>query len=155
ETDPVLSRIKLIAEPWSIRQYRLGSFSDRRWAEWNGRFRDTVRRFVKGDAGVTAELASRIAGSYDLFTSPQSDRPPFHSINFVTCHDGFTMYDLVSYNEKHNERNGEGNRDGANDNYSWNSGVEGPTDNEEINALRKQQIKNFMTILLLSQGTPM
>src|SRR5579864_157550 len=164
ESDPALSRIKLIAEPWSIRQYRLGSFSDRRWAEWNGRFRDTVRRFVKGDAGVTAELASRVAGSYDLFApTPESERSPFHSINFVTCHDGFTLNDLVSYNEKHNERNGEENRDGSNDNFSWNCGVEGPVEKadvpeerkREIDLLRRQQIKNFLTILFLSQGTPM
>jgi glycogen operon protein len=156
ESDPVLSRIKLIAEPWSIRQYRLGSFSDRRWAEWNGKFRDTVRRFVKGDPGVTSELASRVAGSYDLFAPhPESERSPYHSINFVTCHDGFTLNDLVSYNEKHNDRNGECNRDGANDNNSWNCGVEGYTDNPEIEKLRNQQIKNFLSILFLSQGTPM
>jgi glycogen operon protein len=164
ETDPVLSRIKLIAEPWSIRQYRLGSFSDRRWAEWNGKFRDTVRKFVKGDAGIAGELATRVAGSYDLFApSPDSERSPFHSINFVTCHDGFTLNDLVSYNQKHNERNGEQNRDGTNDNESWNCGYEGdvtrsdlPDDQKKsIEALRRQQIKNFLTLLFLSQGTPM
>src|SRR3954470_22387188 len=164
ESDPVLSRIKLIAEPWSIRQYRLGSFSDRRWAEWNGKFRDTVRRFVKGDPGITGELASRVAGSYDLFApNPESERSPFHSINFVTCHDGFTLNDLVSFNDKHNERNGEENRDGANDNNSWNCGYEGYVEFSDlpdeqkaaIETLRRQQIKNFLTILLLSQGTPM
>jgi glycogen operon protein len=165
ESDPVLARTKLIAEPWSIRQYRLGSFSDRRWAEWNGMYRDAVRRFVKGDEGVVGELASRIAGSYDLFmpSGEDSERSPYHSINFVTCHDGFTLNDLVSYNEKHNERNGEGNRDGANDNHSWNCGHEGDvaksdlTEEEKaaIEALRNQQIKNFLTILFLSQGTPM
>ena len=165
ETDPVLSRIKLIAEPWSIRQYMLGSFSDRRWAEWNGKFRDTVRQFVKGDMGVVAELATRVAGSYDLFApNDESERSPYHSINFVTCHDGFTLNDLVSYNEKHNERNGEGNRDGHNENESWNCGVEGPVEDhdelteerkEEIERLRVQQIKNFLTLLFLSQGTPM
>jgi isoamylase len=156
ENDPVLSRIKLIAEPWSIRQYRLGSFSDRRWAEWNGRFRDVVRRFVKGDTGVAAELATRVAGSYDLFApKPDSERSPFHSINFVTCHDGFTLNDLVSYNQKHNERNGMDNRDGSDDNQSWNCGVEGPSEDPAIEALRRQQIKNFLTILFLSQGTPM
>ncbi len=164
ETDPVLSRIKLIAEPWSIRQYLLGSFSDRRWAEWNGKFRDAVRKFVKGDLGMTGELASRIAGSYDLFApKPDSERSPFHSINFVACHDGFTLNDLVSFNDKHNERNGEGNRDGANDNHSWNCGYEGfvefsdlpDEEKEAIEALRRQQIKNFLTILFLSQGTPM
>jgi len=165
ETDPVLSRIKLIAEPWSIRQYRLGSFSDRRWAEWNGKFRDAIRKFVKGDMGVTAELANRLSGSYDLFASnPDSERSPFHSINFVTCHDGFTLNDLVSYNEKHNERNGEGNRDGADHNESWNCGYEGPVDKAreisreraaEIEHLRIKQIKNFLTLLFMAQGTPM
>ncbi|MHC5540125.1 glycogen debranching protein GlgX [Singulisphaera rosea] len=164
ETDAVLSRIKLIAEPWSIRQYMLGSFSDRRWAEWNGRFRDSVRKFVKGDPGITGELATRVAGSYDLFApNPDSERSPFHSINFVTCHDGFTLNDLVSYNEKHNERNGEQNRDGANDNESWNCGYEGALEfsslpeeeRQAIDQLRRQQIKNFLTILFLSQGTPM
>ncbi len=164
ETDPVLANIKLIAEPWSIRQYMLGSFSDRRWAEWNGKYRDTVRRFIKGDTGVVGELASRVAGSYDLFSpSEDSERSPFHSINFVACHDGFTLNDLVSYNEKHNERNGEGNRDGANDNESWNCGHEGfveqsdlPEEKKtEIENLRRQQIKNYLTILFLSQGTPM
>ena len=165
ENDPVLSRIKLIAEPWSIRQYMLGSFSDRRWAEWNGKFRDTVRKFVKGDMGIVAELATRVAGSFDLFApEDHSERSPFHSINFVTCHDGFTLNDLVSYNEKHNTRNGEGNRDGHNENESWNCGVEGPVDEAEdlddeereaIERLRIQQIKNFLTLLFLSQGTPM
>jgi glycogen operon protein len=164
ESDPVLARIKLIAEPWSIRQYRLGSFSDRRWAEWNGKYRDAVRKFVKGDPGITGELASRIAGSYDLFApTPESERSPFHSINFVTCHDGFTLNDLVSYNGKHNERNGEQNRDGTDDNASWNCGCEGfaefsdlPEEKiREIEGLRNQQIKNFLTILFLSQGTPM
>jgi glycogen operon protein len=164
ESDPVLSRIKLIAEPWSIRQYRLGSFSDRRWAEWNGKFRDTVRRFVKGDTGVAGELATRVAGSYDLFApTPDSERSPFHSINFVTCHDGFTLNDLVSYDHKHNERNGENNRDGSDDNQSWNCGHEGPIETsglpddqkQAIESLRRQQIKNFMVLLFLSQGTPM
>jgi glycogen operon protein len=163
ETDPVLSRIKLIAEPWSIRQYLLGSFSDRRWAEWNGKFRDTVRRWVKGDEGLAGDLARRVAGSYDLFVEGSEDRSPYHSINFVTCHDGFTLNDLVSYNEKHNERNGEGNRDGANDNHSWNCGWEGPVEfsnltdeqKEEVNDLRRRQIKNFLTLLFISQGTPM
>ncbi len=165
ENDPVLSRIKLIAEPWSIRTYRLGSFSDRRWAEWNGKFRDTLRKFIKGDMGVVSELATRVAGSYDLFApNDKSERSPYHSINFVTCHDGFTLNDLVSYNAKHNERNGEGNRDGHNENESWNCGVEGPVDastelteeeKDEIETLRTRQIKNFLTLLFLSQGTPM
>jgi glycogen operon protein len=162
----VLERIKLIAEPWSIRQYRLGSFSDRRWAEWNGKFRDTVRKWVKGEP-VAGELASRVAGSYDLFAPhPESDRSPFHSINFVTCHDGFTLNDVVSYNQKHNERNGEENRDGINENDSWNCGHEGLTakfnapdlpdeKRQEIESLRNRQIKNFLTIVFLSQGTPM
>ena len=164
ETDPVLSRIKLIAEPWSIRQYRLGSFSDRRWAEWNGKYRDTVRRFVKGDEGVVADLATRVAGSYDLFKADEdSQRSPFYSINFVACHDGFTLNDLVCYNDKHNERNGEEGRDGANDNHSWNCGFEGfvepsdlPDDQKAaIEKLRNQQIKNYLTLLFMSQGTPM
>ncbi|WP_152053648.1 glycogen debranching protein GlgX [Tautonia marina] len=165
ETDPVLSRIKLIAEPWSIRQYRLGSFSDRRWAEWNGKFRDAVRKFLKGDLGIAGELATRVAGSYDLFApTDDSERSPYHSINFVTCHDGFTLNDLVSYNEKHNIRNGEENRDGHNENESWNCGVEGPVEDAEdlddeqketIERLRVTQIKNFLTLLFLSQGTPM
>ena len=162
ETDPVLSRIKLIAEPWSIRQYRLGSFSDRRWAEWNGKFRDAVRQWVKGEP-VAGDLARRVAGSYDLFVSENEERSPFHSINFVSCHDGFTLNDLVSYNDKHNTRNGEDNRDGANDNNSWNSGHEGevigtdlPEEKQiEIEDLRRQQIKNFLTLLFVSQGTPM
>lgn len=166
ESDPVLSRIKLIAEPWSIRQYKLGGFSDRRWAEWNGKFRDTVRKWIKGDP-VAGDLATRIAGSYDLFApTPEAERSPFHSINFVACHDGFTLNDLVSFNEKHNERNGENNNDGANDNESWNCGWEGYTDKRhapdltdeqraEIEALREKQIKNFLTLLFVSQGTPM
>ncbi len=125
---------------------------------------DAVRKFVKGDAGLTGELATRVAGSYDLFApQPDSERSPFHSINFVTCHDGFTLNDLVSYNEKHNERNGESNRDGANDNHSWNCGFEGwvelsdlPEEEQAaIEGLRRQQIKNFLTLLFLSQGTPM
>ncbi len=166
ETDPVLSRIKLIAEPWSIRQYRLGSFSDRRWAEWNGKFRDAVREWVKGEP-IPGELARRVAGSYDLFGNDPDNkegRSPFHSINFVTCHDGFTLNDLVSYNEKHNIRNGENNQDGANDNNSWNCGYEGdvtrladfpPEKRDEIEALRRKQIKNCLTLLFVSQGTPM
>ena len=166
ETDPDLAHIKLIAEPWSIRQYKLGWFSDRRWAEWNGKFRDTIRKWVKGDP-VAGDLATRVAGSYDLFSrDPESERSPYHSINFVACHDGFTLNDLVSYNEKHNERNGEQNRDGANDNESWNCGHEGFTDTlhaphlsddqrREIETLRNRQIKNFLVLLFVSQGTPM
>ena len=155
ESDPVLSRTKLIAEPWSITQYRLGTFSDRRWAEWNGKYRDTVRKWLKGDAGVVNELSARVTGSFDLFVNEDDDRSPFHSINFITCHDGFTLNDLVSYNEKHNILNGEGNNDGANDNESWNCGVEGPSDDPAIESLRNQQVKNALTLLFLSQGTPM
>ena len=140
----------------------MGSFSDRRWAEWNGKYRDAIRRWVKGDP-IAGELATRVAGSYDLFDKPEDVRSPFESINFVACHDGFTMNDLVSYDEKHNERNGEGGRDGTNDNHSWNCGCEGPVDRSqfteakrrEIETLRNRQVKNFMTLLFLSQGTPM
>ena len=123
------------------------------WSEWNGKYRDVVRRFWKGDGGLLSEFATRLSGSSDLY---QGDgRKPYASINFVTCHDGFTLYDLVSYNEKHNEANGENNQDGANDNNSWNCGAEGPTDDPAIQALRWQQMRNFMTTLLLSQGVPM
>ena len=134
ETDPVLSRIKLIAEPWSIRQYRLGSFSDRRWAEWNGKFRDTVRKFVKGDAGVAGELATprrRLVRPLRARRPSRSARRSTASTS-STCHDGFTLNDLVSYNEKHNERNGEDNRDGANDNESWNCGYEGYVERSDL-----------------------
>jgi glycogen operon protein len=122
-----------------------------RWAEWNGRFRDCIRKFLKGDEGQAGEMASRLAGSHDMY----HDRGSSASINFVTCHDGFTLADLVSYNHKHNEANGEDNRDGANDNHSWNCGSEGPTDNAAINALRRQQMKNALAMLLLSRGVPM
>jgi isoamylase len=155
ESDPILARTKMIAEPWSITQYRLGSFSDRRWAEWNGKFRDTLRRWIKGDGGLVGELATRVTGSFDLFVGDNNARTPYHSINFITCHDGFTLNDLVSYNEKHNDANGEGNRDGSNDNHSWNCGVEGPSVDPKIESLRNQQIKNALALLFLSQGTPM
>jgi glycogen operon protein len=123
------------------------------WSEWNGKYRDTVRRFWKGDDNTLAEFATRFSGSSDLY---QSDgRKPYASINFITCHDGFTLHDLVSYNDKHNEANGENNQDGANDNNSWNCGAEGPTDDPEVNALRWQQKRNLMSTLLLSQGVPM
>ncbi|MEQ8879765.1 MAG: glycogen debranching enzyme, partial [Cyclobacteriaceae bacterium] len=122
-------------------------------AEWNGRFRDDIRRFLRGDNGAVSDFANRIAGSPDLYNKPFRD--PNRSINMITCHDGFTLNDLVSYNHKHNEANGENNRDGCNENYSWNHGVEGPTNDQEIEALRLRQIKNFMVLLLLSQGTPM
>src|SRR5690606_35363397 len=152
--DPVISQVKLIAEPWDVGPggYQVGNFPVG-WTEWNGRYRDAVRRFWKGDGGSASELATRLAGSSDLYE--QSGRRPYASINFVTCHDGFTLEDLVSYNEKHNEANGEGNRDGQDDNLSWNCGVEGPTDDPSIRALRAQQKRNFIATLLLSQGVPM
>jgi glycogen operon protein len=125
----------------------------RRWSEWNGRYRDEVRRFWRGELGLAGMLATRLCGSSDLYQS--AHRAPQHSINFITCHDGFTLWDLVSYNLKHNEANGEGNRDGSNDNYSWNCGVEGPIDDSRILELRRRQAKNLMTTLLLSQGVPM
>ncbi|HHP7244954.1 MAG TPA: glycogen debranching enzyme, partial [Elainellaceae cyanobacterium] len=154
ETDPVLAHVKLIAEAWDAAGlYQIGEFIGDRFAEWNGPFRDDVRRFVKGDRNTVGRLAARILGSPDIYRHP--DRDPCRSINFITCHDGFTLNDLVSYNHKHNEANHEENRDGANDNYSWNCGEEGETPNPEIRSLRLKQIKNFFTILLVSQGTPM
>jgi isoamylase len=153
--DPILGSTKLIAEAWDAAGlYQVGSFPAwGRWAEWNGRFRDDIRKFVKGDGGMVPALATRLAGSSDLYES--SGRNPFHSINFVTCHDGFTLADLVSYNEKHNERNGEDNQDGTNDNLSWNCGVEGPTCDPEVERLRQRQMRNVVALLLLSHGTPM
>lgn len=154
ETDPILANTKLIAEAWDAAGlYQVGSFIGDRFAEWNGPFRDDVRRFVKGDNHTVGKLAARILGSPDIYR--QAGRDPARSINFITCHDGFTLNDLVSYNTKHNQANGEDNRDGCNDNHSWNGGVEGKTDTPEIEALRLKQIKNFLTILLFSQGTPM
>jgi glycogen operon protein len=152
--DPLLSQVKLIAEPWDVGPggYQVGNFPVR-WTEWNGRYRDAVRRFWRGDGGQVSELASRLAGSSDLYS--WSGRKPYASINFVTAHDGFTLQDLVSYNVKHNEANGEDNRDGMDDNLSWNCGVEGPTDDPAVNALRQRQKRNFMATLLLSQGVPM
>ena len=151
--DAVLGRTKLIAEAWDAGGlYQVGSFpSWKRWSEWNGKYRDCVRRFVKGDGSMAPEIYHRIFGSDDLY----GGRGPAASINFITCHDGFTMYDLVSYNEKHNEGNGEENRDGSNDNQSWNCGIEGETNDREVNALRIRQMKNFDTLLLLSRGIPM
>jgi isoamylase len=152
--DPILSQLKLIAEPWDlgVGGYQVGNFPVL-WSEWNGKYRDVVRRFWKGDGGLLSEFATRLSGSSDLY---QGDgRKPYASINFITCHDGFTLYDLVSYNEKHNEANGENNQDGADDNNSWNCGAEGPTDDPAIQALRWQQMRNFMTTLLLSEGVPM
>ena len=152
--DPVLSTVKLIAEPWDVGPggYQVGNFPPG-WAEWNGKYRDNVRRFWKGDGGTMNELASRLSGSSDLYA--WSGRKPYASVNFVTCHDGFTLQDLVSYNEKHNDANGEGNRDGANDNNSWNGGAEGPTDDPGIKEMRERQKRNLIATLLLSQGVPM
>jgi glycogen operon protein len=153
--DGVLADTKLIAEPWDAGGlYQVGHFPyGRRWSEWNGQYRDHVRRFWRGDPGMAAPLATRLCGSSDLYE--HTGRLPHHSINFVTCHDGFTLWDLVSYNQKHNEANGEGNKDGANDNWSWNCGVEGPTDDPKVLELRWRQVRNLMATLLLSQGVPM
>jgi len=153
--DPVLAHTKLIAEAWDAAGlYQVGSFPAwGRWAEWNGRYRDDLRRFVKGDAGMTQALASRLQGSPDLYAP--SGRQSHHSINFITCHDGFTLADLVSYNGKHNEANGEDNRDGANENFSWNCGAEGPTDDPAILELRDRQMKNFVALIMVSGGVPM
>lgn len=154
QQDPVLSEVKLIAEPWDIGPggYHVGNFPIL-WNEWNGKYRDCIRRFWKGNGGTLGELASRLAGSSDLYGD--DGRRPTASVNFITAHDGFTLRDLVSYNQKHNEANGEENRDGTNDNESWNCGFEGPTENAEVNALRAQQQRNFLATLLLSQGVPM
>ena len=150
--DPLLCRVKLIAEPWDLGTYQVGNFPVD-WAEWNGRYRDTVRRFVKGDAGQLRELGYRLTGSADLYGD--DGRSPYNSVNFVTCHDGFTLRDLVSYDGKHNEANGEGNRDGTDDNASWNCGAEGETGDAGVLALRARQVRNFLATLLLSSGTPM
>src|SRR5687767_13901634 len=154
QQDPVVSQVKLIAEPWDIGEggYQVGNFPPL-WSEWNGKYRDVVRDFWRGENAALPEFASRITGSSDLY---QADgRHPSASINFVTAHDGFTLADLVSYNDKHNEANGEGNRDGESHNRSWNCGAEGPTDDPEIRALRRRQQRNFLATLFLSQGTPM
>ncbi len=152
--DPVISQVKLIAEPWDVGSggYQVGNFPVL-WAEWNGKYRDTVRRYWKGDEGQVSDLGYRLTGSSDLYQ--HDGRRPYASINFVTAHDGFTLEDLVSYNDKHNEANGENNQDGTNDNHSWNMGVEGPTDNPDIIAARERQKRNFLATLLLSQGVPM
>ncbi len=154
QQDPVINQVKLIAEPWDVGEggYQVGNFPAV-WTEWNGKFRDCVRDFWRGENQTVQEFASRFTGSPDLYEN--SSRRPFASINFITAHDGFTMTDLVSYNYKHNEANGEENNDGENHNRSWNCGAEGPTDDEEINRLRRRQIRNFMATLLLSQGVPM
>ena len=152
--DPILSQVKLIAEPWDLGEggYQVGNFPPG-WAEWNGKYRDVVRRYWAGDNGLLGEFASRLAGSSDLYG--QSGRQPYASINFVTAHDGFTLNDLVSYDQKHNEANQEDNRDGTDDNESWNCGAEGPTDDPAIQQLRERQKRNFFATLLLSQGVPM
>jgi glycogen operon protein len=154
ETSRVLSRVPLIAEAWDAAGlYQVGAFPGMAWAEWNGRYRDVVRRFVRGDPGLVGDVATRIAGSADLYA--HSGRLPGNSINFITCHDGFTLYDLVSYSAKRNEANGEDNRDGTDDNASWNCGVEGKTTDPEVLALRLRQAKNGLAILMLSRGVPM
>src|SRR5262249_42845399 len=152
--DPVLSQVKLIAEPWDVGEggYQVGNFPVL-WTEWNGKYRDCMRRLWNQRDCTVSEFATRFSGSSDLYE--QSGRRPYASINFITCHDGFTLQDLVSYNEKHNEANGENNKDGANDNHSWNCGSEGPTDDAAMRALRGRQKRNLMTTLLLSQGVPM
>lgn len=154
ESDPVLSTVKLIAEAWDAAGlYQVGNFPGDAWHEWNGKFRDDIRSFLKGDENSVRNLAYRMTGSPDIYQSEQ--REPEQSINFITCHDGFTLNDVVSYNEKHNEANGEENRDGTDHNLSWNCGTEGPTDDPEIENLRNQQIKNFLAILFFSIGVPM
>ena len=154
ESDPLLAGTKLIAEAWDAAGlYQVGSFGGDAWHEWNGKFRDDVRAFLKGDEGTVRRVAARLIGSPDIFG--HEEREAEQSINFVTCHDGFTLNDLVSYDRKHNEANGEDNRDGANDNLSWNCGVEGPTDDAGIEALRNRQAKNFLVLNLMAVGTPM
>jgi isoamylase len=152
--DPIISQVKLIAEPWDLGAggYQVGNFPVL-WTEWNGKYRDTVRRFWKGEGGVVSEMATRLAGSSDLYG--HSGRHPYSTINFVTCHDGFTLEDLVSYDQKHNEANGEDNRDGESHNLSWNCGIEGPTDDPAIVALRARQKRNFLATLMFSLGVPM
>ena len=150
--DPVLNRAIMIAEPWDIGTYQVGNFPVD-WSEWNGKFRDTMRRFGKGDAGQLADVGWRLTGSADLYG--EDGRSAYNSINFITCHDGFTLHDLVSYNGKHNEQNGENNQDGANDNNSWNCGAEGDTDDPAVLTLRKQLMKNYVCYLLFASGTPM
>jgi isoamylase len=154
ESDPALAGIKLIAEAWDAAGlYQVGSFVGDSWKEWNGRFRDDVRSFFRGDEGTVPALADRLLGSPQIYG--HKEREPEESVNFVTCHDGFTLNDLVSYNEKHNDANGEANRDGGNDNRSWNCGVEGPTDDPAIEKLRNRQVKNLLTVTMFSLGLPM
>ena len=151
--DSLLRDTKLIAEPWDAAGlYQVGTFpGEGRWSDWNGRYRDDVRRFWRGDPDMTSALATRLCGSDDLYHG----RGPLHSINFICCHDGFTLYDLVSYNHKHNEANGEGNRDGSDANWSWNCGAEGPTDDPAVLAIRSRQVRNLIATLMVSQGVPM
>ncbi|SDX63074.1 glycogen operon protein [Allochromatium warmingii] len=154
ELSPSLNRAHIIAEAWDAAGlYQVGDFPGYRWTEWNGRYRDVIRSFVRGDFGLVPEVATRLAGSSDMYEG--RNRLPMNSINFVTCHDGFTLCDLVSYDHKHNEANGEDNRDGHDHNLSWNCGYEGPTENPDIQRLRRQQARNFISILMLSQGVPM
>jgi glycogen operon protein len=154
ESDPALAGTKLIAEAWDAAGlYQVGSFVGDAWKEWNGRFRDDVRDFFRGEPGSLRRVADRIVGSPEIYGHKQ--REAEQSVNFTTCHDGFTLNDLVSYNQKHNEANGEENRDGANDNRSWNCGVEGPTDDPQIERLRNRQVKNFLTVTMMSLGVPM
>jgi glycogen operon protein len=154
QQDPVVSQVKLIAEPWDVGDggYQVGNFPPL-WSEWNGKYRDTIRDFWRGQPATLPEFASRLTGSSDLYQ--QDSRRPVASVNFVTCHDGFTLTDLVSYDHKHNEANGEDGRDGTDDNRSWNCGAEGPTEDKAILALRARQKRNFLVTLLLSQGVPM
>jgi glycogen operon protein len=149
-----LADTRLIAEPWdAVGYYQLGNWPGFRWAEWNGRYRDSLRRFLRAEPGLLGEVATRLAGSSDFFAS--AGKAPANGVNFITCHDGFTLWDLVSYDAKHNEANGEENRDGRDDNFSWNSGVEGETDDPEVLELRAQRARNAVALLLLSQGVPM
>ena len=154
ETDPSMAGVKFIAEAWDAAGlYQVGSFIGDSWKEWNGRFRDDARSFFRGEDGSLARFADRMVGSPEIYG--HKEREPEQSVNFVTCHDGFTLNDLVSYDQKHNEANGEENRDGADDNRSWNCGVEGPTDDPAVEKLRNRQVKNFLTVTLLSVGLPM
>ncbi len=154
ELDDVLSESKVIAEAWDAAGlYQIGYFPGARWAEWNGKYRDSIRKYIKGDPGIIGELASRLTGSADLYQ--WSHHEPINSVNFITAHDGFTLYDLCAYNQKNNWSNGENNNDGINDNLSWNCGIEGETDDKWVNDLRKRQVKNFASILMLSMGVPM
>jgi glycogen operon protein len=152
EQDPVLAHTKIIAEAWDTQTNQVGAFPGR-WAEWNSHYKDDVRRFGRGEPGMVPMLATRIGGSSDLYQA--SGRRPYNSINYLTCHDGFTLYDLVSYDRKHNEENGQDNQDGTDQNFSSNSGVEGPTDDTLVNDLRMRRMKTLVTILMVSHGVPM